>query len=821
IYGYTSTPGFEAYYWTTPRKETKPVAKFTSNDSICTNGILSFTNKTTGSNVSYLWDLDGDIETFEPAGTNPNWAYFGDGEVTVTLIATNCGGSDTFTKKITIFNPKTPTTSFIADNTNPTLNDVVFFSTDMKECVDNYKWTITHASGNGTALYVNGTKNTSPNPQVMFTGKGCYTVELYTENSAGDDNLKLTCYINVKDPYCVPSTMNMSTDLGISKVIFNTINNSSSQGTTAYSNYLTNQAQSTTVEIAATYTLTVERTTTNNKATRTVFIDWNGDGDFTDAGENVAEEVNKSTLSWSTDITVPTTAKLGATVMRIVINQGSQTNTSCGPGKFGEFEDYRIYVRSYITPPVIKLTGKDTIVFEQGNSYTEPGYEATSKLYGIITSDVKITEPKAGYNLIPGTYKYIYKVTDASGNEAKAVTRVVIVTLDATAPELIVNKPDTSELQVFQKYAAPSVIRANDLVDGDLSGAVNINTTAVNEKVLGIYAVTYDVSDRAKNKTTVMRYVRVVDTIIPTMTLVGNASLTQEVGTPYTDADVVVKDNYTSEADLRSNLTIQNNVDANTVGSYSVVYTLKDPNTGRSITLTRTVDVVDTQKPVITLVGDTAIVLDVFQTLNDQGVKISDNYDKNLNYTAGGSFYSNFPNGKATLLGNFQVVYTVTDASGNTSTITRSVKVVDREAPVSVLAGDPTTSVCRWAPYTDAGQIGTDNYDKTTDLIVTPEGSILTKGTDLEGVYTIRYKIEDKSGNVSYSKYRFVYVRNPYEFPCATATSIGEQVSIEKLVKVYPNPNAGKFTVEANLPVNEQVRISVTNLLGQEVAVIS
>ncbi|RZL01018.1 MAG: T9SS type A sorting domain-containing protein, partial [Pedobacter sp.] len=40
-------------------------------------------------------------------------------------------------------------------------------------------------------------------------------------------------------------------------------------------------------------------------------------------------------------------------------------------------------------------------------------------------------------------------------------------------------------------------------------------------------------------------------------------------------------------------------------------------------------------------------------------------------------------------------------------------------------------------------------------------------------------------------------------------------------VKVYPNPNAGKFTVEANLPVNEQVRISVTNLLGQEVAVIS
>ncbi|MGZ5245148.1 MAG: T9SS type A sorting domain-containing protein [Bacteroidia bacterium] len=42
-----------------------------------------------------------------------------------------------------------------------------------------------------------------------------------------------------------------------------------------------------------------------------------------------------------------------------------------------------------------------------------------------------------------------------------------------------------------------------------------------------------------------------------------------------------------------------------------------------------------------------------------------------------------------------------------------------------------------------------------------------------------------------------------------------------KLVNVYPNPNTGKFTIEANLPATERVRISVTNLLGQEVEVIS
>ncbi|RYD54149.1 MAG: DUF5011 domain-containing protein, partial [Sphingobacteriales bacterium] len=820
IYGYTSTPGFEAYYWTTPRKETKPVAKFTSNDSICTNGILAFTNKTTGSNVSYLWDLDGDMDAFEPAGPNASWPYFTEGEVTVTLIASNCGGSDTFRKKITVFNPKTPSTAFVADNTNPTVNDVVFFSTDMKECVDNYKWTITSASGKGQALFINGTKNTSANPQVSFTDTGCYSVELYTANSAGDDKLKLNCYIKVKGSYCIPAVQNQSTDLGISKVMFNTISSSSSQGTTAYTNNLTNLAQATTVEIGVTYKLTVERTSTNNKATRTAWIDWNGDGDFNDAGEKVGEELNKATLSWSTDITIPSTAKVGATVLRVAINQGSQSNTPCGPNKFGEFEDYRLYVRPDLTKPVITMTGADTVKIEQGETYTDAGATALDNLDGDITANIKVTEPKAGFNLIPGTYKYTYKVSDAAGNEAKAVTRVVVVKPDATAPELVIALPEVVELQVFMPYVAPAIVRANDLVDGDLTGAVT-TTGNVDNKVLGDYTVSYSVSDRTKNTTTVTRTIRVIDTIVPTIVLVGSDVVTQEVGSAYTDQGVTVKDNYTAEADLRNNLAVSNNVDFNKVGTYTVVYVLTDPNTGRKISVTRTVDVVDTQKPVLTLVGDSVITLDVFQTLSDQGVKISDNYDKNLSYTAGGSFYSNFPNGKATILGSYQVVYTVTDASGNTTTMTRTVNVVDRVAPVVALTGDPAASVCRWAGYTDAGKTFSDNYDKAADLTVTEEGSILTKGTDLEGVYTLRYKAVDKSGNVGYSEYRYIFVRNPYEFPCATATSIGEQVSIEKLVKVYPNPNAGKFTVEANLPVNEEVRISVTNLLGQEVAVIS
>jgi PKD repeat protein len=813
--------GFEAHYTSKPMAMVKPTAKFSSPDSICTNGILSFKNLSSGPNVKYFWDLDGDLESIESTSDqNPSYPFFTDGQVTVSLIAMNCGGSDTFQKTITVFNPATPSTAFVADNTNPTLNDVVFISTDMKECVDDYKWTIISASGKGVASFVNGTKSTSANVQVMFSDTGCYSVELYTANSSGDDNLKLNCYIKVKNPYCVPSAATMSSDLGISKVTFNTISNSSDQGKTGYSNYAPVPAQATTVEIGVTYKLTVQRATNKNKATRVVWIDWNGDGDFNDSGEKIDEEKSAQTLSWSTDITIPSTAKTGATIMRISVDLGTQSPTPCGPNKFGEFEDYRLYIRPDLTKPVITLVGSDTVVIEQGQTYADSGATAMDNLDGDISLQIVTTPPTSGFNLIPGIYTYKYNVTDAAQNDAVTVKRIVVVKPDVTAPSLTVIKPDTIMLQVFSPFVPPAVLSANDLVDGDLSGAVQI-VNGVNANAVGDYTVTYTVSDVSKNKSTVIRYVKVVDTIMPTLTLVGGSTVFHEVGNTYTDSGVVVKDNYYSETDLRNNLTITDNIDVNTPGTYTVVYVLKDPFTGRTVSISRTVEVRDRQKPTVALNGNVTDVIDVFTTYNDMGVTASDNNDNNPSVTITGSYYTAFPDGQATILGTYTIVYTVTDASGNTVATSRTVKVVDRVAPTATLIGSGYVSVCRWAAYTDEGVNAKDNYDSTSKLTITKEGTFFFTETNVEGIYNFRYKIVDQSGNIGYSEYRNIYVRNPYQSPCTTATSVGEQIGLDKLVNVYPNPNQGKFTVEANIAATEQVRITVTNLLGQEVAVIS
>ena len=74
-----------------------------------------------------------------------------------------------------------------------------------------------------------------------------------------------------------------------------------------------------------------------------VFIDYNQDGDFADAGETVVSGSSASTGTLTGTFTVPATAKNGATRMRVVMSDASAT-TSCGSYSYGETEDYTINI---------------------------------------------------------------------------------------------------------------------------------------------------------------------------------------------------------------------------------------------------------------------------------------------------------------------------------------------------------------------------------------------------------------------------------------------------------------------------------------------
>src|SRR6185503_10869725 len=126
-----------------------------------------------------------------------------------------------------VFAPASPVAAFKADNTNPTINDLVFLTSTVPQCVDDYKWTITKtyasATDTGHAQFALGTTATNQNPTLMFTDTGYYTVTLFVDNGGGaaKDQITKKAYIYVKGGYCIPSVAQLNNGIGITNVSFN------------------------------------------------------------------------------------------------------------------------------------------------------------------------------------------------------------------------------------------------------------------------------------------------------------------------------------------------------------------------------------------------------------------------------------------------------------------------------------------------------------------------------------------------------------------------------------------------------------------------
>ena len=131
----------------------------------------------------------------------------------------------------------------------------------------------------------------------------------------------------------------------ISNVKFNTINNTST-GSGGYANYT---AISTTVNKGTAYSLTLTPSfaSTTYPEYFNVYIDYNGDLDFADAGELVYSSPGTTAVVTSS-ITVPTTAITGNVRMRVIMKDGAITSP-CESFTYGEVEDYTLSIQSGTT----------------------------------------------------------------------------------------------------------------------------------------------------------------------------------------------------------------------------------------------------------------------------------------------------------------------------------------------------------------------------------------------------------------------------------------------------------------------------------------
>jgi hypothetical protein len=223
----------------------------------------------------------------------------------------------------------------------------------------------------------------------------------------------------------------------------------------------------------------------------------------------------------------------------------------------------------------------------------------------------------------------------------------------------------------------------------------------------------------------------------------------------------------------------------------------------------------DVSKPVITLKGAALDSVEVYHTYADKGVTAKSDFS-GVGLTRSGSFYRQFPNGKPTRLGIYDIVYTGTDSLGLADSSRRLVKVIDRTAPVITLTGDSIISICRWAAYREQGYTVTDNYWSAADIKIDTVYSgtaARTISTQRPGVFTIRYTAKDASGNTGHSAYRHITVLQAGSMLCKTG--IDENISADQYIKVFPNPTTGIINIHSDALPQGNIELMVSNTLGQ------
>ncbi|EAY26036.1 GEVED domain-containing protein [Microscilla marina] len=143
--------------------------------------------------------------------------------------------------------------------------------------------------------------------------------------------------------YCASSGTRVNYEW-IDRVQIGTIDNQSGANAGGYGDY-TAQSTDLVTGNSVNITLTPGWAGTQYNEGFTVWIDYNRDGDFADAGERVFTTSSASTISLvSGSITVPSSAQAGLTRMRVSMEYNSVPNDPCATIGDGEVEDYIVNI---------------------------------------------------------------------------------------------------------------------------------------------------------------------------------------------------------------------------------------------------------------------------------------------------------------------------------------------------------------------------------------------------------------------------------------------------------------------------------------------
>lgn len=221
----------------------------------------------------------------------------------------------------------------------------------------------------------------------------------------------------------------------------------------------------------------------------------------------------------------------------------------------------------------------------------------------------------------------------------------------------------------------------------------------------------YISNDKENNKTTTTT---VKDTVLPTITLVGESEISINQGANFEDQGAKATDNI--DGDITSKIVKSGSVDTKKVGSYVITYSVTDkagnkadvkrtvkvipaPTTSEPITTTRQTTKKSTSKvttkattrrpttpPTITLYGSKTIIINVGEMYNDPGYSATDSLGGNITSSVRVSSNLNISNP-----GTYYVTYQVTDNYGNKASTSRTIIVKQSLIALSGVKLSPNT----------------------------------------------------------------------------------------------------------------------------------
>ncbi len=256
--------------------------------------------------------------------------------------------------------------------------------------------------GGATWSNISGANNTSYTVASGISVATSYRMYVVCSNGGASDTTAVAAYTitPANQCYCDPSGPGGSysiSNVTISGALTN-FNNSSTNAPGGYMDY------SSTISCTQAQGGSVNFSVTGAPSGSTfgwgIWVDWNQNGSFNDAGEQVYAN-NTYSNSGSGSFIVPATALNGTTKMRVGMDWLNTAPTACGPGNaYSEYEDY-----AFNTCPIVVPTASSVNVSYCGN------IDGTISLSGLDAN----TTYSVGMTLGSTPLAAVSATTDASG----------------------------------------------------------------------------------------------------------------------------------------------------------------------------------------------------------------------------------------------------------------------------------------------------------------------------------------------------------------------------------------------------------------------